>query len=72
MQRNSIQRIVGLLLMAFSLTMLPPAAIGIFYQDGAIAPFTTTFIILLITGFILWTPVRNNRHEIRLRGPAPQ
>jgi trk system potassium uptake protein TrkH len=68
MQRNTIQRIVGLLLMAFSLTMLPPAAIGIFYQDGAIAPFTTTFIILLISGFLLWTPVRNNRHELRLRG----
>lgn len=68
MQRNSIQRIVGLLLMAFSLAMLPPTAIGLFYQDGAVSPFAISFLILLVTGFILWTPVRNIRHDIRLRG----
>jgi trk system potassium uptake protein TrkH len=68
MQRNTIQRIVGLLLLAFSLAMLPPAAIGLIYHDGEIAPFSTTFLILLVIGFILWTPVRNSKHEIRLRG----
>ena len=34
MQLTVVPRIVGLLLMVFSLTMLPPAAVELIYRDG--------------------------------------
>jgi trk system potassium uptake protein TrkH len=68
MQRTVIQRIVGLLLMVFSVTTLPPAAMGVFYGDGAIYPFLAAFGAILIIGVLLWFPVRKVKMEVRLRG----
>ncbi len=62
-----IQRVLGLLLMVFSLTMLPPAVVGYYYQDGDIAPFLEGFALLLGCGLLLWAPVRRVRHELKLR-----
>lgn len=67
MHLEVIQRIVGLLLMVFSVAMLPPAVVGIFYQDSGVAPFSQGFLLLAGTGLLLWAPVRNIRHELRLR-----
>ena len=39
-----IQSIVGLLLMIFSSSMLPPALVGWWFGDGAIAPFLEAFV----------------------------
>jgi trk system potassium uptake protein TrkH len=68
MQRSAIQRIVGLLLMVFSLTMLPPALVGLIYGDGAVYPFVTAFTAIVILGTILWLPVKAAPLEVRLRG----
>lgn len=68
MQRTAILRIVGLLLMVFSITMLPPALVGMVYNDGAIYPFIAAFFWILVIGLILWFPVRNAKKEVRLRG----
>lgn len=68
MQRAVIQRIVGLLLMVFSFTTLPPAAVGMLYGDGAIYPFLMAFVATLILGTIAWFPVRKVKMEVRLRG----
>ena len=62
-----IQRIVGLLLMVFSFTMLPPALVGLLYGDGAVVPFITAFFIMLVSGLVLWFPVRNIQRELRVR-----
>ncbi|MCG6968601.1 MAG: potassium transporter, partial [Gammaproteobacteria bacterium] len=62
-----IQRIVGLLLMVFSFTMLPPALVGLLYGDGAVVPFLTAFCIMLVSGLALWFPVRNIQRELRIR-----
>ncbi len=67
MQRKAVQRIVGILLMLFSVTMLPPAGVGWFYGDGAVAPFFLAFLLTLFTGLVLWFTVRRNRRELRLR-----
>ena len=61
MQFTVIQRIFGLLLMLSSITMLPPAAIGFFYGDGAILPFLLAFSWTLAAGFLFWLPVRSIR-----------
>lgn len=67
MQRLVIFRIVGLLLMVFSLSMLPPAVVGLMYGDGAVVPFVTAFVVMLFSGLIVWFPTRNLRRELRVR-----
>lgn len=62
-----VQRIVGQLLMMFSVTMLPPAAVGVGYGDGGVGAFLTAFVITLITGTAVWWPVRRVRRELKIR-----
>ena len=54
--------------MVFSLTMLPPAAVGIWYGDGAIYPFLAAFLAILMLGLTLWLPVKRVKLEVRIRG----
>ena len=67
MQPAAVLRIVGLLLMIFSLTMLSPALVGVIYGDGAVLPFVYAFAVLVVAGIALWIPVRNSRKDMRLR-----
>ncbi|SEA97168.1 trk system potassium uptake protein TrkH [Thiothrix caldifontis] len=67
MQYKVIQRVLGLLLMVFSLTMLPPIVIGWTMDDPDILPFGKSFALLLIGGLLLWLPVYRERAELRSR-----
>ncbi len=67
MQLLVIQRIFGLLLIIFSSALLPPAAVGLYFGDGAVLPFIEGFVLLLVTGFLLYLPVRKHKKELRLR-----
>jgi Trk-type K+ transport system membrane component len=67
MNLGLIQRIVGIFLMGFSVTMLPPVAVALIHGDGAIEPFVVTFTIALSSGFLLWFPQRAKRRELRVR-----
>lgn len=60
-------RILGVLLMLFSLTHLPPFLVSWYYDDGVRYSFLTTFVFTLLCGFSLWAPVMNNREELRTR-----
>lgn len=62
-----VQRILGLLLMVFSLTMLPPVLVSLWVDDGAILGFTDGFILTLGLGLFIWAPVRSKRQELRVR-----
>ncbi|HHZ87825.1 MAG TPA: potassium transporter, partial [Chromatiaceae bacterium] len=62
-----IQRIVGLLLAVFSFSMLPPAAVSWWYDDGMIMPFITGFIIAFSAGVVLFIPARNFKRDLRIR-----
>ena len=42
----SIQRLLGILLMIFSATLLPPLAVAWLYQDGQIQDFLTGMLIV--------------------------
>lgn len=61
------QRILGLLLMMFSVTMLPPLLISALFDDHSWLPFVESFAIILFTGLIVWFPVRGKRKDLRLR-----
>ncbi len=67
MQFLAIQRIFGLLLVVFSSTMLPPMLVSILYADGALEPFFDAFAVTLVTGIVLWLPVKHRKRELRLR-----
>ena len=62
-----IQRLLGILLMIFSVTMLPPAIVGAWYGDGGVLAFTLTFFVTFAIGVILSVPVIDYHHEMRLR-----
>ena len=63
----AVQRILGLLLGLFSLTMVPPLAVAWFYADGNAAPFAIGMSLILGAGIALWLPARRHRRELRLR-----
>lgn len=67
MQLSVIQRILGLLLMVFSLTMLPPILVGWLMHDAELSPFWEAGGILFATGAVLWLPVRWVRTNLRTR-----
>ena len=60
-------RILGLLLMMFSLTMLPPVFVNFLFAEQSWLPFAESFAITLLSGAILWFPLRKKRKDLRLR-----
>ena len=62
-----VQRILGLLLMIFSLTMLPPIGFSVYYDDHSWLPFVEGFALTLAAGFVCWLPVHRSRKDLRLR-----
>ena len=62
-----VQRILGLLLMMFSFTMLPPIAFSLYYNDHSWLPFVEGFGLTLAAGFLIWLPVHRSRKDLRLR-----
>ncbi len=67
MQLLAVLRILGLLLMIFSLALLPPLGVSLLYEDGALAAFFMAFLILFGMGFALFMPLVRYRRELRLR-----
>ncbi len=67
MQYSQIQRILGMLLMLFSITMLPAAAVGLHYGEQARNAFLIGFLFTLVVGCLIWIPVRAQRDELRTR-----
>lgn len=67
MHYNVIFRILGILLMVFSLTLLVPLGVSLFYDDGIHMAFITSFLVTFIVGFIIWVPVYNASSDLRIR-----
>ncbi|MDG2289332.1 MAG: TrkH family potassium uptake protein [Woeseiaceae bacterium] len=67
MNWTAVQRILGLLLMMFSLTMLPPIAFSLYYDDHSWLPFVQGFGLTLLVGILIWLPVHRSRKDLRLR-----
>lgn len=67
MRRAPVQRVVGFLIAATSLMMIPPALVAWWYQDGTADLFLESAAILLAFGLLVFWPVRRHRQELRLR-----
>ncbi|MFP6789651.1 MAG: TrkH family potassium uptake protein [Thalassolituus sp.] len=62
-----IARVLGIFLMLFSLTMLPPILVSMWYNDGATQAFSMAMGLIFGIGFLSWMPVRFVRQELRTR-----
>ncbi|RLT99246.1 TrkH family potassium uptake protein [Ketobacter sp.] len=62
-----ILRILGLLLMVYSSTMLLPALVALIYNDGGAQQFIYAFAITLVAGLLCWLPVQNRKQDLRVR-----
>jgi trk system potassium uptake protein TrkH len=67
MNAAAVQRVLGLLLMMFSLTLLVPVSVALVFGDGTWRAFVESFLVVAGAGLILWWPVRGNRKDLRLR-----
>jgi trk system potassium uptake protein TrkH len=62
-----IFRILGMLLMVFSLTLSTPIMISLWYGDGAYPAFVLSLAITLISGAMMWVPVAKRHADLRTR-----
>ncbi|MEE1676192.1 TrkH family potassium uptake protein [Agarivorans aestuarii] len=67
MQIRAIIRIVGLLVMLFSLAMIVPAIVAAVYKDGAGKAFMAAFALCVSAGFLLWFPQRQQKTELKAK-----
>jgi trk system potassium uptake protein TrkH len=63
----AVQRITGILLMLFSLTMLPPMAVNLLYDEDVLGPFVGALWITFATGAVVWWPARKEHAELKTR-----
>ncbi|NIR27976.1 MAG: potassium transporter [Gammaproteobacteria bacterium] len=63
----AVQRILGLLLSLFSLTMLPPMFVSWWVSDGALPAFLGALALILAAGLALFLPVLRLQRELRVR-----
>ena len=62
-----ISKILGLLLMLFSFTMVIPAGVAYWYHDGGVLPFISSFAITFLCGLLLWLPFMRAHAELQPR-----
>lgn len=67
MRLGIICKVLGLLLMLFSVTLLPPVGVALWYEDQGQWAFLLAFSITLCTGLLLWYPVHDQRDDLRTR-----
>lgn len=60
-------RILGILLMLFSSIQILPLILAFFENNNSAASFLSAIGITFLSGFLMWFPVRNVRHELRIR-----
>jgi len=61
-------RVLGILLMLFSIAMVPPLAIALVTaEDHSVIEFTSAFGITFFSGLLMWLPLRNVKQELRIR-----
>jgi trk system potassium uptake protein TrkH len=67
MHFSVIARVLGLLMMIFSFTLVPPMLISLLYQDGTLNAFLYALLITFGIGLVAWFPVRNHKQELKTR-----
>ena len=67
MHLTVIARVLGLLMMIFSMTLVPPFLVSLLYSDGAAIAFLSALGITFGVGFLVWLPFHNHKQELKTR-----
>lgn len=67
MQFSVIMPILGILLMLFSFSSLPPLVVALLYGESEVSLFLLTFFLTFLVGCILWFPFRRVKTDLRNR-----
>ncbi len=62
-----VLKILGILLVLFSATLVPPIAVSWVTGDGVMMPFVAALVLNLALGAACWLPVRHSKGELRVR-----
>jgi trk system potassium uptake protein TrkH len=63
----TLAKFIGLLLMVFSLSQLPPVVVDLIYREGQTLFFLIAFVITLTLGLLLYFPFKTDKHILRIR-----
>ena len=67
MQLSVISPVLGILLMLFSTSSLPPIIVALIYGEAEISLFLLTFFLTFLLGFFIWYPFRQIKEDLRTR-----
>lgn len=67
MHFQAVFRILGMLLMLFSASMLTPIIVSFIYHEPFYIPFIVTFLCTVSSGAALWLFCRNTKQELKIR-----
>ncbi|WXU00700.1 MAG: Trk system potassium uptake protein TrkH [Catillopecten margaritatus gill symbiont] len=67
MQFSIVFKTIGLLLMIFSLTQLPPILVDVIYAQNQYPVFLAALLLTLAAGLALWLPFRSIKKDFRIR-----
>ncbi len=60
-------KVLGMLLMLFSTSMLVPLVVGLIADDHTVTGFLLATGITFTSGLVMWAPARYSTHELRIR-----
>jgi trk system potassium uptake protein TrkH len=63
----AIQRLLGLMLMVFSVSLLPPVVVSWLYRDGEMKEFLIGAAVVFLLGVSCWLPAHRFRQDLRVR-----
>ena len=67
MSVRQILRILGLLMLMYSVTLLPPFLLSLYFGDGSATAFSVAFAEIVGLGLLAWWPHRHHREELTPR-----
>lgn len=67
MSVRQILRILGVLMLIYSITLLPPFALSLYLQDGNATAFSVAFADIVLLGLLAWLPNRRCKEDLTPR-----
>ncbi len=67
MNYSLISKIIGIMLILFSLMLIIPISVSLLYNDGNIATFLYSFVIILLFGLFLYFPNTRSKSDIKTK-----
>ena len=62
-----ISKVLGLLMMIFSIALLPPILVSYLYNENTHQVFLLSFFFILTLGLVMWLPFNGKKTELRAR-----